>query len=406
MVKPSQLSPECGNVLKGMAAHYKDKEPEYDFDWDLFSTEYFVTLYPRLSKEEAIAHRAILTNAASLKEAAVSDTVLRSFVTREYAARIALAADKLYEDGAANLDDVSALVTEYETAEGKVDGSLRYRVGDDLKEFIETVSPSGGLEFRTEALNVSVGPAREGNLFIVGARPDSGKTGFVVAQLVNLLREAPLDRNVLFFSNEENPLLAKSRAMSLHFDMPLNTWTYLDDMEKLRYIEEDKYQVFKRFILFRSKPGDELTTKQMEGWIKDNPACAIAYDQLRKFKLSGKHIDSEVQTLMHLYGWARAMADYAPSFVMHQADGSGEGQMWLTQNQLQGSKTDIQGEADAIFMLGRSVDDPPGSNLRYLNIPKNKLGIGPKCDELHRNGKWVLEIKDGNDWITKGHYSS
>ena len=57
-------------------------------------------------------------------------------------------------------------------------------------------------------------------------------------------------------------------------------------------------------------------------------------------------------------------------------------------NQLYGSKTWVQGEADAIVTIGRMHNDPI-PDARYIYVPKNKLVGG---EPTKRNARWEVRI--------------
>ena len=96
--------------------------------------------------------------------------------------------------------------------------------------------------------------------------------------------------------------------------------------------------------------------------------------------------------LKQLYQWARELAKtYAPVIAVSQAGGTAENKLWLTMDDVDSSKTAKQGEADWILGIGKETDNT--SNMRYLNISKNKL-LGDK-DSLPdlRHGNSAVIIK-------------
>jgi hypothetical protein len=116
----------------------------------------------------------------------------------------------------------------------------------------------------------------------------------------------------------------------------------------------------------------------------------IIIDQLWKVKGFEKEATTEVDRQTRMFAWARSLAKiHCPVVTVHQADGSAEGQLWIEMNQLYGSKTGIQGEADAIITLGRSHESGY-ENIRGLYVPKNKM-VGD--DPAFRNGKFEITIQ-------------
>jgi len=80
---------------------------------------------------------------------------------------------------------------------------------------------------------------------------------------------------------------------------------------------------------------------------------------------------------------------YAPVIAVSQAGGTGEGKVWLTMDDVDSSKTAKQGEADWILGIGKEQDNT--SNMRYLNISKNKLlGDADTLPDLRHGNQQVM----------------
>lgn len=126
----------------------------------------------------------------------------------------------------------------------------------------------------------------------------------------------------------------------------------------------------------------------MEAILKKYKAGLIIFDQLWKIHGFDESSGNEVTRQTMLFNWGRELSKkHAPVIAVHQADGSAEGMRWIDMSRLYGSKTGIQGEADAIITVGR---DPATGDSRYLYVPKNKLkGNNPAM----RNGKYELIIQ-------------
>jgi hypothetical protein len=63
--------------------------------------------------------------------------------------------------------------------------------------------------------------------------------------------------------------------------------------------------------------------------------------------------------------------EYGPVIVVAQADPMATNMKYIPQDYIYKSKTAIQGEADALIMLGKVDDDP--DNIRYIHVAKNKM---------------------------------
>jgi hypothetical protein len=118
----------------------------------------------------------------------------------------------------------------------------------------------------------------------------------------------------------------------------------------------------------------------------------IIFDQIDKIK--GFKADRHDLQLKALYQWARELAKtYAPVIAVSQAGGTAEDKLWLTMDDVDSSKTAKQGEADWILGIGKQTDNT--SNVRYLNISKNKLlGDSDTLPDLRHGNAQVLMQPD------------
>jgi hypothetical protein len=59
-----------------------------------------------------------------------------------------------------------------------------------------------------------------------------------------------------------------------------------------------------------------------------------------------------------------------------QGVGDAERTKWLKLSDIYGSRVAIQGALDYALGIGRILDDPAQEDLRFINVPKNKLHDG------------------------------
>jgi hypothetical protein len=132
---------------------------------------------------------------------------------------------------------------------------------------------------------------------------------------------------------------------------------------------------------------------------KYNPAIAVI-NVMHKLK-GFDRIKSDVERLGKLYSWAREKAkEYDCVFMLiAQADATAEGQEWIYQHQIYGSKTEVQGEADVIITIGK-VHDGKYKDTRYIHVPKNKMPPGPRTDTSMKHGYHEVAF-DGDTGVFK-----
>ena len=133
---------------------------------------------------------------------------------------------------------------------------------------------------------------------------------------------------------------------------------------------------------------DSSNKARIEAVLKQYNPALIIFDQIDKIRgFKGERNDLE---LKQIYQWAREIAKtYAPVIAVSQASGEAEGKLFLTMDQVDGSKTAKQGEADWILGIGKEQDNT--SRSRYFNISKNKLiGDTDSLPDLRHGSTQVL----------------
>jgi hypothetical protein len=204
-----------------------------------------------------------------------------------------------------------------------------------------------------------------------------------------MAKQLDTDRDVIWFNNEETRKKVKQRI----FQAALG-WTkdqLSDNKVKTRAELERELGRINRVRVIDDK---NLSVSVVEDVLEGSKPGLIIFDQLWKI-VGFKEAFSETDRMRLLFAWARSLADrYAPVINVHQADGSAHGEMYINMNQLYNSKTGIQGEADVILGIGRTLDTSPAEvNRRYLYVSKNKLDGGPMTKDDMRNGRYTVEIQ-------------
>jgi KaiC/GvpD/RAD55 family RecA-like ATPase len=235
-------------------------------------------------------------------------------------------------------------------------------VTTDLETLVNNVVRSPGLRWRLNALNRSLGSLRRGDFGFVFARPESGKTTFLASEVSAMIDLATSP--VVWFNNEEEGQKVMLRFYQAYFGVELET--LLTNVSQYQKLFKDK--VGDKFILVDDAGID---CRRIERIIDRVKPSLIIYDQIDKIK--GFKADRDDLVYGAIYQWARELAKtYAPSIGVCQADGSAEGQKWLTMANVANAKTSKQAEADFIIGLGKTHQEE-AEYIRYINLSKNKL---------------------------------
>ena len=284
------------------------------------------------------------------------------------------------EDGSAELSDLLDKVKEFEADDITEDAANT--VNMDLSELYDTAIATPGLRWRLDWLNKSLGSLRKGDFGFIFARPETGKTTFLASEMTRMVTQT--DGDILWFNNEEQGKKVAIRCYQALFGV--DSETLFSNVD--RYKEEYHDLIGSRIKIYDYE--DSSSYKRIESIIKEVNPSLIIFDQIDKIKgFKNERYDLE---LKKIYQWAREIAkSYAPVIAVSQAGGTAEGKVWLTMDDVDSSKTAKQGEADWILGIGKEQDNT--SNMRFLNISKNKL-IGDKDtlpDLRHGNKQCMIK---------------
>lgn len=254
-------------------------------------------------------------------------------------------------------------------------------VSDDLRTLIDASHAVAGLRFRLNSLNKALGSLRKGDFGFIFARPETGKTTFLASEVTFMAEQAT--GPILWLNNEEQDEKVMLRCYQAALGIT---------MEQLMIDIEGNKKKFHDLFGGRLKIFNivSATKSQIEKLIAREKPSLVVFDQIDKIK--GFDNDREDLRLGSIYIWARELAKtYCPVIGVCQADGSGEGQRWLSMANVANAKTSKQAEADWILGIGR-VNDVGYDNLRFLHLSKNKLLGDPDSDNSMRHGRWETLI--------------
>jgi replicative DNA helicase len=368
------------SVLFKTLKFYFDKYPDKDSSLDEFSA-FFFNYYPRLKKEEIDAYQSILSQ---VRESTVSDEkaqdLLSKIEARAGALRLAETAIA-FSEGKATSEELNEASRRVEVPDvARQDTQF---VTDDLDEILNATYLKPGLRWRLRSLNRSLGSLRLGDFGFVFARPETGKTTFLASEVTHFASQA--EGPIIWFNNEEQGKKVKERLYHAALGEPL---AYLLSNRKKAQdlylqITKGNIKLVDTGALFRHD-----VEKILAGVVQPS---LIIFDQIDKVR--GFNADRNDLVMGSIYQWARELAkSVAPVIGVCQADASGDGQKWLTMNNVAEAKTAKQGEADWILGIGKTYDEQM-EFVRHFYISKNKLTGDPDSDPSWRHGKWDVLIQ-------------
>ena len=362
-------------IISDMHSYYQQHDV---LDWEEFSDWFNIAKHPNIKDNKRDEYNRIFDRMASIEEDELPllDDILHSFIARDYGKQLADLSWSMAEEGVDNSGDISTLLDSFNEAMGTTNPMTSNLVTTSLADIVRSRLEGEGYKWRLNCLNRSIGSLRKGMLIIIGARVETGKSTFLCSETTYMAAQMSKDKSVLWFNNEEDGEKVKYRIIQSSLG-----WSNLD-IDSQPDLAEEK-SGWHKFNLYDK---GEIHKQEVITMCKELKPGLVVFDQLHKIRGFDNEGRDDIK-LQKLAAMARDIAkEYCPVMVIHQADATAEGQKWIGQNQFAGNKTTLPGEADAIIMIGKEDD----SNLRYINIPKNKLGGSVPSE---RYGKYTVTIK-------------
>lgn len=338
--------------------------------------------YPILSGKDKSIYVGIFDR---LQEATPDQSLVEQYLSQANRAQLALElATKAValSEGVGSIEDITSLVERIGRDSSPVSEDLLI-VNNNLDLLLEKQLEKGGINWRLDCLNKSIGPLRKGDFGFVFKRPETGGTTLLASEVSHMASQ--VDSTILWFNNEEQ----SEKVLLRCYQAVLG--------RSLEYIEEHRTKCTE---IYQKSGGDRIifpdcgitiSTSIIERYCSKYSPNLVVIDQLDK--ITGFIEDRKDLEYGQIYRWARELAKkYCPVIGVSQASASAENKMWLQMDDIAESKTAKAAEADWILGIG-CVDEPGKRALRYFSVCKNKL-IGSKhTDQSMRHGRMTTVIK-------------
>ena len=254
-------------------------------------------------------------------------------------------------------------------------------IKDTLKDLIANETKTCDFKFPLRPLYSQVMGLNKGDLGIIFARPEVGKTSFCCYLASEYVKAG---HKVFYWANEERATRLKIRIFCSMLGMSKDE--LYDNVEscssKLQDMEvEDRLTVI-------DSVGTDIS--EIQSYCDLNKPDIIFVDQLDKIKVRGNFNRGD-ERLKELYSSAREIAKRNNCLVwaVSQAGADAEGKQIISYDMLDGSKTGKAGEGDIIIGIGRNNGDYDLDPTRFLTISKNKV------NGVHSTVTCEMDVKTG-----------
>jgi len=376
-IKLEYLTKELYPVLNVIDGYYRGKDDPVSLTTDDLSNLFF-----SVPRQKGEYYQEVFT-ALKANEATKDSTLsliqgLRQAATLRELSMLAYDAS----EGRKEVSSVLELAGGLSTNQGEVcdQSEIDDFVSTDLVEIVSTSRSVGGLRWRLDSLNKRLGSLKPGVFGFVFARPETGKTTFLSSEITWMASQLKEEQGpIIWFNNEQ-----VATEVVLRWYQSTLGYTQTDLVRDLEG-NRQKFQDLTHGKLWM-KDGAQIARQQVEAVCNKYKPSLIVFDQIDKIK--GFDNDREDLRLGTIYIWARELAkQYCPVIGVCQADGTGEGQRWLTMANVANAKTSKQAEADWILGIGK-VNEAGYDNLRFMHLSKNKLWGDDDTDPKLRHDRW------------------
>ena len=337
---------------------------EYDEDLTLdeLETLHIDKYNPALTRTARNNFQLLLNeirNEPKPKGEVVSD-IVTAIHKRNLAHKIALIATEIYNGKDEGFNDIKKILDEQEE-EPTDDISIT----NNIEELMKLVNVTTKWKFNLPTLQERVTGIGDGNLSIIFARPETGKTAFWINLVGGIDGFASQGAKVHALINEEPAVRTQMRL--------INAWTGFDREEIQENMEESQKkwaEIGQNIKLFDTV---DWTIDDIDSHLATHKPDILVIDQLDKVNVGGNFARND-EKLRAIYTSARELAKRRNCSVIavSQASADAHNKLEISFDMMENSKTGKAAEADLILGIGKRNDLGEASE-RSICVSKNKI---------------------------------
>ena len=202
-----------------------------------------------------------------------------------------------------------------------------------------------------------------GNLGIIFARPEVGKTTFCCFLASSYIKQK---FKVTYWANEEPAGKIKLRIIQSYFELTRDEMV----MQKVALLERYRVEI-EPYLTIMDSVGTSI--EEVDDYAKLNKPDVMFCDQLDKFRISGQYNRGD-ERLKETYVTAREIAKRNQLLIwaVSQASYDAHDRQFIDYSMLDNSRTGKAGEADVIIGIGKTGSSEVENTMRHICISKNK----------------------------------
>ena len=289
--------------------------------------------------------------------------VVKNFWMRDRARLIGEKAISIFTGQDVDFGELQRIMDTVE--DGRMENKTTYTECDlDLEELLDDVAGEPDFPFDWGIISDVLQGMWRGNLGIIFARPEVGKTTFCAYLCSKYVKQK---KTIIYWANEEPAKLVKLRMIQSYFAITkkeMNT-------NRRKYIALYREHI-KPYLRIMDAVGTSI--EEINDFAQLNKPDIMFCDQLDKFKVRGEFGRGD-ERLKEIYVLAREVAkrNNLLMWAISQASYDAHDRAFIDYAMLDNSKTGKAGEADVIIGLGKTGSSEVENNVRHICISKNKI---------------------------------
>ena len=293
----------------------------------------------------------------------IADDIIKVMQDRNVAQKIAVEATEIFNGRPADFNVISKIIEHHEQDKPveQIDS-----VTDNIGELINQLNVTTKWKFNLAELKNNIGGVGDGNLMIVFARPETGKTAFWVSLVAAPYGFAEQGAKVHAFINEEPAVRTQMRAIS--------SYTGYNKDQIISNIQQAHQDWIKIKDNIKMLDVVDWTIQDIDRHCELHKPDIIVIDQLDKINITGTYARTD-EKLRAIYTSAREIAKRRSCVVIaiSQASADAHNRDFISFDIMENSKTGKAAEADLIIGIGRNSSIDRDNINRTLCVSKNKI---------------------------------
>ena len=249
--------------------------------------------------------------------------------------------------------------------DGRIGDKTTYTIVDkNLDELLTEEAGDNDFPFKFHLINEHIKGLDRGNLGIIFARPEVGKTTFCCFIASSYIKQG---FQIVYWANEEPASRIKLRIIQSYFELTK------DEMIEKRFDLLDRYRTeIEPYLVIMDSVGTSI--EEVDEYAKLNKPDIMFCDQLDKFRIKGEYNRGD-ERLKETYVTAREIAKRNSCLVwaVSQASYDAHDRQFIDYAMLDNSKTGKAGEADVIIGIGKTGSSEVDNIVRHICVSKNKV---------------------------------